>query len=403
MSCYLMYLTVFIMFFQPTSIFPWMEAAQPLRNAAIIAFIAYLFAAKKSSHGFMEINTNRFFVLFAVMQVISSAFVWLTGAVETLNLWIRIGIVYFLITQLVTDEKKVRMVALMMVLGLAYLSYFSISNYVVDYIPGLRAGAFGWYENPNDLAIILVTAIPLALLLANTSTSFLGRLLYMALAAMFTFNVLFTGSRNGLLGLMAVGVIGIMSSYKIPKLLRSCLIIGLLGAVLTVGVSNVLTRSDLQGHVSGDESSESRIEQWKAGARMLVHNPLFGIGREQFPDRASDYGGIHGMYPHNTLVQVFSETGLPGGIFFVMFAVYPLYEARRYFQRPRKKTPVLSAVGAYRFIIAALVGFWACAFFSNRYQYYILYVLVALVVAIKENIIKPQESTDADIPLENPA
>jgi O-antigen ligase len=207
---------------------------------------------------------------------------------------------------------------------------------------------------------------------------------------MFTINILFTGSRNGLLGLISVGIVSILSSDKIHKILRSLLIIVLLGAIVTVGLSSVLARSDLHG-LSGDDSSENRIVQWKAGVRMVLHNPLFGIGREQFGDRASEYGGIHGLFPHNTLVQVFSETGLPGGIFFFFFAVYPLIEARRYFIPKLNKLPIESSIRMFRFIITALLGFWVCAFFSNRYQYYILYVLVALSSAIKENIIKKQE------------
>ncbi len=390
MPFYLLCITIFVMFFQPGYIFPWVETLQPLRNSAIIAFVSYIFADHMSSKQFMKVSTNRYFILFAIMQIWSSSFVWFTGAYETFNLWLRLGIVYFLVTQMVTDKEKLRKIAMMIVLGVLYLSCYSISKYIINYIPGMRAGGFGWYENSNDLAIILVPTIPLALLLANSGKTFISRVIFMSISVMFTFNLLYTGSRNGLLGLVAVGIISILSSDKISKSIRLILLVGLLGAVLTVGVSNVLGRSDLQS-VIGDDSSENRITQWKAGARMLMHHPLFGIGREQFGDRAEEYGGIHGLFPHNTLVQVFSETGLPGGIFFVLFAVYPLYESRTYFNPRRKDFPSQDGVRSYRFIIAGLVGFWVCAFFSNRYQYYILYVLVALVVAVKENIIKNKE------------
>jgi hypothetical protein len=46
---------------------------------------------------------------------------------------------------------------------------------------------------------------PLALLVANTAKAMPTRILFMAIAGMFAFNILFTGSRNGMLGLLAVG------------------------------------------------------------------------------------------------------------------------------------------------------------------------------------------------------
>ena len=81
------------------------------------------------------------------MQVLSASAVWISGGIEIFNLWLR----------------------------------------------------------PNDIAIILVTAIPLALLVANTAKAMPTRILFMAIAGMFAFNILFTGSRNGMLGLLAVG------------------------------------------------------------------------------------------------------------------------------------------------------------------------------------------------------
>lgn len=368
---------------------------QLLRNSAIIAMITYVFLGSSPSKTFLEVNTNRFFILFAVMQTLSSTAIWITGGIETLNNWIKVGIIYFLITRLITDEAKLHKICMMIVLALVYLSYSSYSKYIFNYLPGMRAGSFGLYENPNDLSLILVSAIPLAVMLANYGKSTFVRIVFMGIAIIFTVNILFTGSRNGLLALLVIGVMSLFSADNIPKTLKTVLMVTFIGAILTVGVSNVLHREGVTG-LRGDESSENRIIQWKAGARMLLHHPLIGVGRDQFLDRVEEFGGIRGLLPHNTIVQVFAETGFPGGIFFLLFTVYPLYAARRYFQRPNKDVPILPGVRSYRFIIAALAGFWICAFFTNRYQFYILYVLVALSVAVKNNIMEKQEPALAD-------
>jgi hypothetical protein len=49
---YLLYLTIFIMFFQPAAIWPALEVYQPLRNSAILALLAYMFSQKRSAAPF---------------------------------------------------------------------------------------------------------------------------------------------------------------------------------------------------------------------------------------------------------------------------------------------------------------------------------------------------------------
>jgi O-antigen ligase len=258
---------------------------------------------------------------------------------------------------------------------------------VVGYLPGMRAEGFGWYENSNDIAIILVTAIPLALLVANTAKAMPTRILFMAIAAMFAFNIMFTGSRNGMLGLLAVGALSIYFSERVPKLIRTLLFVGLVIGVFTVGIASILGRSDLvDTGLTGDDSSENRIEQWKVGLSMLKHHPILGVGPGEFTTYEKDYGGVQGLQPHNTLLQVFAESGLLGGISFALMAFYPFVYLKKLLKFS-KNTKIATPVMFYKLICASLAGFWVCAFFSNRYQFYILYVIIALSQAVKFNII----------------
>jgi O-antigen ligase len=276
----------------------------------------------------------------------------------------------------------------MVALGVAFLSYTSYVNFVVNYMPGQRAEGFGWYENPNDLAIILVSVIPLLLLLANQASFWLGKLLFLAVAAMYAGNILFTASRNGLLGLSVAGFLCAFFSNTIPRVIRMALIVALGVAVIVVGGANVLQRKGVTG-LRGDDSSEDRIIQWKAAGRMVMSRPLLGVGPGEFTTYAVEYGGIRGLVPHNTIIQVFAETGVIGGLFFVLFGFTSVLEAFRYI---RSRKDVTDPGMCFLFVAFALVGFWVCAFFSNRYEFYILYVLVALMSAIKTNILSGDQS-----------
>ena len=387
MAFSLLCISVLIMFFQPVSLFPELDPYQPLRNSAIIAMIAYIIAGEKSENNFFMINTNKFFLLFILMQILSSTAVWLRAGIETFNLWIRYGIIYFLIVRSGLSTGKIRALSLMIVISIGYLSYYSFVEYFKNYEPGLQAGGFGWYDNANDLAMILVCVMPLALLIAETSSSLLIKYLFMAISGVLSYNILLTGSRNGLLGLFTVGGLSLMLSKKIPGPVRISLFVLLSAAILTVGITSVLGRADLVG-LAGDASSENRKIQWQACMRMAVYNPLFGVGPGESPFHMKEYGGIQGLMPHNTFLQVFAETGIAGGIFFLLFVIFPLIEAIIYFRKKELTgAPETRPLVLYKYLSISLAGFCVCSFFSNRVEAYILYVLIALIIAVKENLL----------------
>lgn len=366
-----------------------MEPFQPLRNSAILTLILYLIAKKPSTTPFFKIPVNRYFMAFVILQIVSASLLWVTGGIETFNWWLKIVIVYFLVTKLVTTTSRLRLTVFAIVAAISYLCYFSISTYALKYIPGSRAGGFGWYENSNDLSIILVSTTPLLLLLANMTRNMFMKLLYIATAGAFAFNILFTGSRNGLLALLLVGIMSLVVSRNISRVYRSILMGTLVISVLTVGIANVLSRHDLKA-LSGDDSSENRLVQWKAALLMTIRHPLFGIGPGEFTTYVTDFGGMKGLQPHNTVIQIFAETGIPGGIAFILFAFTLLFDARRL--RKRQNDIPVYLIDYYSFLAIALVGFWTCAFFTNRYQFYILYMLIALMVAVRYNLMKRTET-----------
>jgi O-antigen ligase len=380
------------MFLQPTIIFPSMEPLQPLRNFAIITILFYIFSKTKSSKAFLSEPINRYFILFVGFQVLSGSQYSLRGGLEAINFWLKIGIVYYLIVKVVADQKRVRIILISMITGIGYLSYFSYSEYVMSYVPGDRVSGFGWFENPNDLAIILVMSIPLTLLIYNFSKKKATRLIYLFAACMFSGNILFTGSRGGMIGLAVTGLLSICTLKRIPKIYKTILGTLLCVGIIMFGIASILSRGGVGG-LRGDESSEDRIIQWKAGMRMLFHNPILGIGPDEFVSQAQDYGGVHGLMPHNTFVQAFAENGIFGGIFFSLMIFKPLW---LFFKSIRSKINQMDDDKKVylRFIGISLLGYAICSFFSNRLRFHALYVIVALFIAIKDNLIGDQVQYD---------
>ncbi len=382
MSYSLLFITVFIMFFQPTAVFPELIPYQPLRNIALIALLVYLISRKKNPIQFFSIPENRFFFLFVVVQVVSAATIWLTGGYEVFIEWLKIGIVYFLIVKICTTEGKIKWLAVAIIAGIAYLSYYSITSYTVSSSQGLRAWGYGWYDAANDIALIMVVTIPLCLLVSELSKGFMG-LIFLIFAAVFGYNILITGSRNGLLGLAGVGFLSLASYTKIGKYFKIIITAIMIIMIISVGIATVLQRPDLTG-LAGDDSSLNRITQWKAGLRMILAHPLFGVGPNAFGDRAAEFGGIRGLLLHNTIIQAFAETGIPGGLFFILFGFFPLKKSYDYFIKGKIYSSKISGyILAYKYLSISLVGFWICAVFSNRIMGYTLYVITALMIAAR--------------------
>jgi len=387
MAFFFLCLFTFVMFFQPAFVFPGLAPYRPYRYSAIIAIASFFLVGKKSDIPLFSIRNVRYFFLFVAMQLISAAAIWIHGAIDLFQTtWLNLLIIYIIIVKTCTDEKKIKAILFMIVSALIYLSYYSIHDYITNYYPGYRAKGFGWYEGANDISLILTCVIPLTLCLAELSKSTVLRYLFIGVVGVFAFNILICGSRNGLLGLVSVGSLGILFMKRISRPVRMGVFVLLVVSIVGFGIANVLSRSDIQGSgLTGDASSENRIVQWKACIRMTLHHPLLGVGPNEARFQARDYGGVRGLMPHNTLIQVFAETGIPGGIFFFMCTIYPLWEAWKFFKNNRDNMHLTSVV-IYKYLCITLGGFWICAFFSNRVYFKILYVVLAIVTAMRKNI-----------------
>ena len=375
------------MFFQPVGYFPELGAIRPLRTTAFIALISYILAGEKSERKFFEAKETKAFLGFVIVQIISASFLWLQYGYEMANSWVKTGIIYFLIVMLCNHYKRVEWIFLAIISGIVWLSKYSVTRYFQEHALGndsWRARGFGWFDGTNDIAMILVAVIPLAFYFIETRPNFLIKGLFASFIGLFSVNLMLTGSRGGLLGFLATSSLCVIGSKTLLKPLKIVVFVLAFALAVPMGINIVKQRSDVvQGSYTQDESAQNRIIQWKAGIQMLIHNPLFGVGPEQFPHFSRDYGGIANLAPHNTVIQVFAESGFPGGILFILMSYFILKDFRFYVRDPVLEETHETELTLYRYLSYSLIGFWVCAFFSNRNQSDILYVTMALIVAVK--------------------
>ena len=242
----------------------------------------------------------------------------------------------------------------------------------------------------NDFALSLCILLPLAFELAAGTKSrivaaiSLGALLAILLA------IVGTQSRGATLGMIAVG--GFLWFFSNRKAASSVVLV-LCALVVSFHASDAyFTRMSTIKNYQGEGSAEGRITAWKAGVRMALHDPLFGVGSGNFPTAfGSNYrpAGWDGplMTAHSSYFLVLGELGLPGFITMLSLVVggaVSTMALRRRVLGSSTDPPSEAARDMARMLqllTASLIGFGVAGAFLSASYYPHIFVLSGLLVS----------------------
>ncbi len=189
------------------------------------------------------------------------------------------------------------------------------------------------YLTANAVALFLVPLVAVAAALALLGDD--GRL--RSGAALFAFlataAVLFSFSRGGYLALLVLLVALALVHPRRLILLGA----GAVGAAAALLVPPIATRIGFALSPQGPHSSlPGRLGLWAATLQMLRDHPLFGAGLFGFATVVAAYHPPPQadplIYPHNIVLNFWSEVGLLGLVAFGWILVLGLLEARRGWQ-----------------------------------------------------------------------
>jgi len=176
------------------------------------------------------------------------------------------------------------------------------------------------YTAANAVALYLVPLIALtaAMLVHEKDRRF--RVAWGIFVSVAALSTLLTFSRGGWVALTVVAVGAIL------PMRRRRLWLGALaaGALLFLMVPGVAQRTEADLTFGPNQTLDGRIPLWNASLRMLAHRPIFGAGLSGFAARmkteAGDYSNTL-TFPHNIVLNFWSETGLLGVIAFAAVSV----------------------------------------------------------------------------------
>ncbi len=240
-------------------------------------------------------------------------FATIAGGAEIRSLTRLLSIVFFLPLVLTAVRTKENLVVALKASALILILVFPYAYRQVLRFGG-RLGV-GLYE-PNYLALALILVLPLAFSFARQETVGWKRMFWMGGTGLLFLETILTSSRGAYLGLM---VILLLIAMRLMK--RRMLALGGMACLLLIPVFVVPTsvghrlRSsvDPEVHDVGVSASDrTRLAVLRAGVRMMLDNPLTGVGLGNFKANLARYTDVpvHKI-AHNTYLQLAAELGLP--------------------------------------------------------------------------------------------
>ena len=294
----------------------------------------------------------------------------------------KVGLLFLLIAAAVRDARDVRRLLVVYVYGCGALGAYLLAT---------SRESTGGYD-PNDVAMVLASAVPPAIHLLIHVRRRIDRLPLLFALSMSVVGVVMTGSRAGFVTLAAAIGFSLFFFRGIKKSWRIATVVGIVGLVGVVAGqaywSEMSTLTSL-GEDYNVTSFTGRKQIWLRGIGYMTAHPITGVGIDNFQaaegrnpvaqQRLRQGRGTKWSAAHSAWIQVGAELGLPGLIAFVLLfgvAAKRLYRIRRLGRRRdlpagAREVPAL-AEALLGTLFALAVGI---SFLSQAYGYAVWAVL----------------------------
>lgn len=352
-----------------------------------------------------------------VLLLVAAAFLSMPLAVDIGDAWktfseqlLKTIVIFIVLVNVVRTELRLKLLFLLVLVVSVYLSVNAINDYRLGIFHtgalethDLRiAGRIkGLFQNSNDLALHLVTMVPLAVALGLSGRGLFTKLAYFVVAALMVGAVIVTFSRGGFIGLVASVLVLVRRLARKNRVATTGALVfaAILFLALAPGAySSRLTTifsssSDLTG------SSSQRTEVLKRSVWVALRYPLFGVGIGNFQHKSP-----RNLATHNAYTQVGAEMGLAAMVIYILLQIHPLRRLRlienQSYSKPNQAKFYYLSIG----LQASLVGFMVSSFFGSvAYQWYVYYLVAYAVCLHRLYIIKFQpEDNFAGIHWEHP-
>lgn len=329
----------------------------------MIAVITVLWAINSFQTGILRFNKSLLqipligTIVYAVIQIIPFGYLaeigGVTGIGRTISIepfWTQMFALHFLalffyfsasLTYLDSASRLRKLTTLITVFGFAF-SFFAILQAVLSptKIYGIYeveyAKPFGSFVNRHNFAsfIEMAIAVPIGLLFSGAIPRD-KRLIYLTAIGLMGVALVLSGSRGGLVSLLAMIVFVLILSRKTNGSTNLPLTIGLtvlllavvVGGVVLIGGESSLTR--VAETATSNNISTNRTYIWSVTLEVIKNNLPFGAGIGAFAAAFTPYDVASGIerveQAHNDYLQILADAGLVG-LGLAGFFIYQLFK-----------------------------------------------------------------------------
>ncbi len=368
-------------YFRPYEIFPSLKWTASIAFWIALATLAVYIPTQLGLEGKISISVRE---IKLALVLLFAGLLSVPFASNRLMAWsafvefVKVLVIFIILVNVVRTEWRLKFLVWLILVVSCWMSIGAFNDYRLGRfnLPGARIEGVigGLFDNPNDMALHLVTMIPITIAFFLTTKYVLGKLIYPLCVAVMVLGIVASFSRGGFIGLMCS--IGFMV-WRLARNYRP-LYLGI--ALLVVTGFVALAPGDFRERIAttGDSSSIARQNDLKRSIFILLHHPLFGVGLNNYvlfsnTDHAT----------HNAYTQVGSEAGVPAMIIYIMFLVAAIKPLRLIGADTKEHDPK----SRFRYLAAgleaSLIGYMVSSFFASVAFLWYLYYVVGYAIVLR--------------------
>lgn len=368
---------VVLLYVRPHEFVPVFMGWPVLPVFLLVSFFSWLFWQSKN----LSAPQFRLIPVLTIAMAISVAVNgWLAGGLNVIVEFLPVVMLFFMVATSIDSMERMREMFIALATCMVAIAWHGIDQSVngvgwtgAQLSQETRITYLGFLNDPNDLAMAFVMALPMILYLGRDS-GFVWKLVSLGGAGAVLYAIYLTNSRGSVIALAAMlllfGILrfGVVKSFIVLPIL--------IAPLLALGPSRMAEMS------ADEDSAEGRIEAWYEGVQLFLSHPIFGVGKGSFVDH-------NGLTAHNSFVLAFAELGLFGYFFWLSNVVISWIMVHRVVQcepPPNASEETVKQWDQLRALARTLwygyLGGLVSAFFLSRTYVVILYLHIGLIVAL---------------------
>jgi len=275
-------------------------------------------------------------------------------------------------------------------------------------------GIGGFFQDENDLALVLNIGVPFAYFLSLETQRPLRKLMLQLIGVLLAVASIFTFSRGGFVGL--VGVL-IYCWWKSPGKGRSTFIVAtFITAIISFAPTGFWEEIETLKKGRQESTAATRIYLWDKAWKMFIDHPVTGVGPGNFPWNVEKYerprqaigGKLHGgRAAHSLYFTLISELAVPGILVFTIMLYSDYRDKKEIIKIAKGKKESISGntrnlpdggeqpskdIKTAQFVALALngslVGYLISGAFLSVLYYPNFWIILALGVALKQAVFR---------------